>query len=115
MSFGWLIVVLLCAVLGADWWWPLRGIVSVALCAATSVLALPWAALTLRFASATKTEQLDPRQQKLARERRLWGYTLRLALLLLVATFLVSKWWLLLEANGSNAAFVSSSSVCTRL
>jgi trk system potassium uptake protein TrkH len=109
LSFGWLVVVLLGAVLGADWLLPLRGVLSYGLTAAMSVLALPWAALTLRFASAAKEEQLDPRQQRLARERRLRGFVLRLTLVLMVATFLVSKWWLLLEAEGASASFASSS------
>ncbi len=74
-----------------------------------SALAVPWAVLTLRFASAAQEEQLDPRQKKLARERRMRGFALRLALALMVATFLASKWWLLLEAGGSNPAYASSS------
>jgi trk system potassium uptake protein len=109
LSFGWLVVALLAAVLGADWLLPLRGVWSFGLAVATSVLALPWAVLTLSFASADKEEQLDSRQRKLARERRLRGLALRLALVLLVLTFLVTKWWLLLEAGGSNQAFASSS------
>lgn len=109
MSFGWLVVVLLGAVLGADWLLPLRGVVSVALALAMSALAVPWAVLTLRFTSAAKEEQLDPRQQQLVRERRLRGFALRLALVLMVATFLVSKWSLLLETSTSKGAFASSS------
>jgi len=109
LSFGWLVVVLLGAVLGADWLFPLRGVLSVALALAMSALSVPWAVLTLRFASATKEEQLDPRQQKLARERRLRGFALRLALVLMAATFLVSKWSLLLDADGVSPSFASSS------
>jgi trk system potassium uptake protein len=109
LSIGWLLVVLLAAVLGADWLLPLRGVLSFGLAAAVSVLALPWAVLTLRFASAGEEEQLDPRQRKLARERRVRGFALRLALVLLVGTFLVTKWWLLIEAGGENHAFAAAS------
>jgi hypothetical protein len=109
MSLSWLLIFLLAAVLGTDWLLPLRGVLSFGLAAAVSVLALPWVVLTLRFASAAKEEQLDPRQQKLARERRLRGFVLRLALVLLVVTFLLAKWWLLLEAGGSDQGFAVSS------
>lgn len=109
MSFGWLVVVLLSAVLGADWLLPLRGVLSFALTLAMSALAVPWAVLTLRFASAARGELVDPRQLRAARERRLRGFALRVALVLLVGTFLVSKWWLLLEAQGPTGAFMSSS------
>jgi trk system potassium uptake protein len=109
LSFAWLVIFALAALLGADWLLPLRGFLSFALLGAMSLLAVPWALLTLRFTSAAKDEQLDPRQQKVARERRLRGLALRFALLLLVLTFLVAKWWLLIEAGGSNASFASSS------
>jgi trk system potassium uptake protein TrkH len=112
VSSSWVIVVLLAAVLGADWLLPLRGVLSFGLAVATSVLVLPWAVLTMRFKSAdqaVQAEQLDPRQRELAGRRRLAGLVLRLALVLLVATFLVSKWWLLLAAGGREAGYASSS------
>ena len=109
MSIGWLLFVLLASVVGADWLLPLRGVLSFGLAVAVSVLALPWAVLTLRFSSAAQEEQFDPRQRKLVRERRLRGFALRLGLVLLVVTFLVTKWWLLIATGGSNPAFASSS------
>lgn len=102
-------MILLGAVLGADWLLPLRGILSVALALATTLLAVPWTVLTLRFAAVTKEELLDARQQELARERRLRGFALRIGLALMVAIFLASKWSLLLEAGASNRSFENSS------
>lgn len=109
MKFSWIIVLLLAATLGVDWLLPLRGLLSFALAAAVTGLALPWAVLTFRFASATKDEELDPRRLAQARERHLRSLALRSALVLLVVTFLAAKWWLLLEADGSAAAYASSS------
>lgn len=109
MSLNWPLIAVLALVLGADWLLPLHGLLSFALAIAATALAVPWAVLTLRFVSAAKEEQLDPRQRALAGERRLRGLALRLALVLLVAIFLAAKWWLLLEAGGTNPGFIVSS------
>jgi trk system potassium uptake protein TrkH len=109
VSFSWIIVLLLAVTLGADWLLPLRGLLSFALATVVTLLALPWAVLTFRFASVTKEEQLDPRRRAQARERHLRSLALRFALVLLVVTFLAAKWWLLLEAKGSDATYTTSS------
>lgn len=99
----------LAVVLGVDWWLPLRGWPSYGLGVVISGLVLPWAVLTLRFVSATPEERYDPRQVRLARERRLHGMALRLGLILLTCALVVAKWSVLLAAEGSNQAYVGAS------
>lgn len=105
---AWLSMLLLAALLGVDWLWPLRGLVSFGLALAISALSLPWAVLTLRFLSHDSDDSLDPRRRWQVRERRLRGLSLRVALVLLVATFLAAKWWVLLESGGTNRHFAGA-------
>ncbi|MDF3065487.1 MAG: hypothetical protein K0R38_1088 [Polyangiaceae bacterium] len=105
----WTLMLLLVAALGVDWFLPLHGVLSFGLAGATSLLALPWLLLTLRFKSAEPDELSDPRQRVVARERRLRGLALRVALALLVGIFLACKWWVLLEADRNHPSLAEAS------
>lgn len=105
----WTLMALLAAALGIDWLLPLRGPLSYGLAVASSVLALPWVVLTLRFKTADHEEQqADPRKRALVRERFLRGLALRLTLVMLAAIFLCCKWWVLLEATGHHPSLAEA-------
>lgn len=100
---------LLGAPLALDWALPLRGLLSLGLCALVSVLLVPWAVATLRFTSAPAAELDDSRRRARARERHMWGVVLRVSLVLLACSFIVAKWSLLLAADARDPSYAGSS------
>lgn len=104
----WWLWLLLAAPLVLDWVLPLRGTMSLGLCALVSVLIVPWAVATLRFTSAPAAELDDSRRRARVRERHRWGVVLRVSLVLLACSFIVAKWSLLLAADARDPAYVGS-------
>jgi trk system potassium uptake protein len=104
----WALAALLGATLSTDWLLPLTGPATYLPAAALSVLLVPWAISTLRFASSSDADHHDPRRAALGRSRRLHGFLLRVALVALTISFLVAKWSVLLAADGSDT-FASAS------
>lgn len=92
----------------ADWWWPLRGLLSFAAAGALCLLALPWAFLIFRreqgIEAGAASAALRP-DLAAARPKRL----LPAALVVIMLAFLTAKWLVLLHAQSSPAGFVGSS------
>ncbi len=84
----------------ADWLFPIRGLLSIALCAALSLLAIPWTVHV--FASLGDRE-------KTPQESTVGWLLFRLGMLFLLLAFLTAKWLVVVYSHGDHADFAASS------
>ncbi len=105
---SWTVSLLLVLVLGVDWVFALRGMLSYGLAIAAGVLTLPWTYLLFRAPRAPSLAQRASVSEQRQRQLRLRAMWLRSALLLTALSLHAAKWVVLGHADATAQEYLGS-------